>query len=162
MKHTDWMNEQWDFTIDGKANGKIRMVITLVLTAVFTVLTIDQLQPQPNKNVFVGFAFGIAAITLLSALIRLTVRYVFFKVYIGREGFYLKTTPFNGKYYPYSEIKGCSEEVRISRSRNAGGTHRYDFFVFTEKSGKTVSFQHEKSVCEREIKALQKRIQKRS
>lgn len=102
MKHTDWMNEQWDFTIDGKANGKIRMVITLVLTAVFTVLTIDQLQPQPNKNVFVGFAFGIAAITLLSALIRLTVRYVFFKVYIGREGFYLKTTPFNGKYYPYS------------------------------------------------------------
>ena len=45
----DWMNEQWDFTIDGKANGKIRMVIALVLTAVFTVLTIDQLQPQPNK-----------------------------------------------------------------------------------------------------------------
>lgn len=162
MKKTDEKKEQWDHQIDGKAYGITRIVVSLALTAVFTVLTVDQLQPRPNKNMFVAFSFGSAAALMLGVLVRLLVRYYYFKVYIGREGFYFQSNPFNGKYYPYSRIAGCSEEIKISRSRNAGGMHCYTYFVFTVRGGESVSFSFDKAACGQEIRALQKRIQKSS
>lgn len=50
--------EKWDYIITGRPYGIMRMVIVGALAAFFIVLTIDQLQPAPNKMAFVALAFG--------------------------------------------------------------------------------------------------------
>ena len=51
-------SEKWDYVITGKPYGITRMVIVGVIAAFFIVLTIDQLQPGPNKMLFIALAFG--------------------------------------------------------------------------------------------------------
>lgn len=50
--------EKWDYIISGRPYGIMRMAIVGILAAFFIVLTIDQLQPGPNKVPFVALAFG--------------------------------------------------------------------------------------------------------
>ncbi|HZJ78454.1 MAG TPA: hypothetical protein VFD52_06640 [Clostridia bacterium] len=151
-------NEQWDYKIDGKLNGITRVVIPLVLSAVFTIIAVDQLKSQPNKSLFVAAACGIIAFTSLYLLFKLSVRYFCFKVYIGGNGFYFQSNPFNGKYYEYDDLVYGKEELKTRRSRQSTDVLYYYFFVFKDKNGKATRFQFEKSVCEREINALKKRI----
>lgn len=151
-------HETWDYKIDGKINGITAMVIGLVLSVFFVVLTVDQLQPQPNKSMMVAFSFGSMAAAALCLLVTVSVRYFCFKVYIGSKGFYFQSNPFNGKYYEYIDIKRCKEELKIYRHRRSPNLHYY-FFIVTEKSGKNTKFLFEKSVCEREINVLKKRIE---
>lgn len=153
--------EQWDYKIDGKIGGITRIVIGLVLSVFFVVLTIDQLQPQPNKSMMIAFSFGSAAVIALYLLITLSIRYFCFKVYIGSEGFYFQSTPFNGKYYEYIDIQSCKEELKIYRHRHSPNLH-YFYFIFTDQNGKTIKFLFEKPLCEREIKTLKKRIENQS
>lgn len=150
-------NEQWDYKINGKVNGITSIVVFLVILVFFGVLTIDQLQAQPNKSLVVAFSFGSIAVVSLCLLIRVLVRYFCFKVYIGRKGFYFKSSPFNGTYYEYPSIKRCREEVKTSHSR--ADTHYYYFFNFTETSGKNIKFLFEKSIWECEINVLKTRIE---
>ena len=98
-------SEKWDYVITGKPYGITRMVIVGVIAAFFSVLTIDQLQPGPNKMLFIALAFGGIATLMSVTFVRLIVRYFYYKICIGPKGFYFKTNPFNGKYYEYTEIK---------------------------------------------------------
>lgn len=92
------------------------------------------------------------------------IRYLCFRVFIGKEGFYFQSNPFNGRYYRYSEIKNCREEglrsSRSSRSSPTASASYYYFFIFTDVGGKSTRFQFEKSACEREIQVLKRRIGK--
>lgn len=90
------------------------------------------------------------------SLLRLVVRYFFFKVYIGKKGFYFQSNPFDGKYYEYRKIRSYNEETILRQNRM-----RY-FFSFTVKGGETKKFQLDRSVCGREITKLKKRINKAS
>lgn len=98
-------SEKWDYVITGKPYGITRMVIAGVIAAFFIVLTIDQLQPGPNKMPFIALAFGGIATLMSVTFVRLIVRYFYYKICIGPKGFYFKTNPFNGKYYEYTEIE---------------------------------------------------------
>ena len=100
-------SEKWDYVITGKPYGITRMVIVGVIAAFFIVLTIDQLQPGPNKMLFIALAFGGIATLMSVTFVRLIVRYFYYKICIGPKGFYFKTNPFNGKYYEYTEIERC-------------------------------------------------------
>lgn len=155
-------NYKWEYRIDGKINGMARIVICLVLSAFLVVLTIDQLQPQPNKYLPVALGFGSMAAVFLCLTAVLAIRYFCFRVLIGSTGFYVQTTPFNGTYYEYSDIKSCREELKIARHRHRpGGSSQYFyfyFFIFTTANGKTKKFQFEKSVCEHEINVLKQHI----
>lgn len=88
--------EKWDYVITGKPYGIMRMVIVGVIAAFFIVLTIDQLQPGPNKVPFIALAFGSIATLMSVTFVRLIVRYFYYKICIGPKGFYFKTSPFNG------------------------------------------------------------------
>lgn len=154
-------NEQWDYKIDGKSNMIMRIIIFTVISAVFVILTIDQLQPQPNKLLVVALCFGSMAVVSLWLLIILFIRYFCFKVYIGSDGFYFQTNPFNGEYYRYSDIESCSEEIRVSRNRYTAGGLRLYYFVFTPRNGRSARFQFEKDFYEHEIDILKKRIEMR-
>ena len=89
--------EKWDYIISGRPYGIMRMAIVGILAAFFIVLTIDQLQPGPNKVPFVALAFGGIATLLTVTLVKLIGRYFYYKICIGPRGFFFKTNPFNGK-----------------------------------------------------------------
>jgi hypothetical protein len=130
--------EKWDYIISGRPYGIMRMAIVGILAAFFIVLTIDQLQPGPNKVPFVALAFGGIATLLTVTLVKLIGRYFYYKICIGPRGFFFKTNPFNGKYYKYTDIERCGEGViKASRSASsaAPATDRH-FFYFTDRSGK--------------------------
>lgn len=151
-------NEQWDYKIDGKMYGIVRIVIPLVIVVFFGMLTVDQLQAKPNKSLFVAFGFGSMTLAVLVSLVTLVIRYFCYKIYIGKSGFYFQTSPFNGAYYDYSDIVRCREELKVGRHRSEHIYHYY--FHFTDKSGKTRKFLFEKPVYEHEVHQLKERIEK--
>lgn len=155
------MNDEWDYKIDGKSNGKFRIIFLLIVAAFFTTLTIDQLKGTPNKSLIVAAIFGIVAVSSIYLLIKLLIRYFCFKVFIGKKGFYFQTNPFNSQYYEYSQIKSCREELKSSRAGYASQVSQpayFYYFYFTDKNGKTVKFQFEKSLYNHEFNVLKERI----
>lgn len=155
------MNDEWDYKIDGKSNGKFRIIFLFIVAAFFTILTIDQLKGTPNKSLIVAAIFGIIAVSSICLLIKLLIRYFCFKVFIGKKGFYFQTNPFNSRYYEYSQIKSCREELKSSRAGYASQASQpacFYYFYFTDKNGKTVKFQFEKALYEHEFNVLKERI----
>lgn len=152
-------NEKWDYKINGKIGGVSRIVICLALSIIFTILTVDQLQPQLNKSIPVTFAFGSLAVLSLCFFIKISNRYFYFKLYIGSKGFYFQSAPLNGKYYEYTSIKSCIEKLDISHHHHSTGFQYYYFFIFTEMNGKTRKFQFEKPTSGHEINELKERIE---
>lgn len=152
--------EQWDYKIDGKTGGVAKLVVWLVLSILFVVLTIDQLQAQPHKSLAAAFAFGSTAAVLLCLFVVILVRHICFKVYIGSKGFYFQSNPWNGTYYTYTDMIRGEEELRVYHRRKSSDQYCY-YFILEEKNGKTTKFQFEKSVHEREINVLKERIERK-
>lgn len=150
--NTDY--EEWDYKISGKTSGIASIVFGFVMSAVLVAITVDQLLPQPNKSKIVALFFGFAAAPILYSFIVSLIRYVCFRVYIGKKGFYFQSNPFNGKYYLYSDIVRCYEHSERFRHN----VSKCYFFNFTDKNGKTVKFTFEKNINVREIKELKERI----
>ena len=153
--------EKWDYIITGRPYGIMRMVIVGALAAFFIVLTIDQLQPAPNKMAFVALAFGGIATLMTVTFVKLISRYFYYKICIGQRGFYFKTNPFNGKYYEYTDIERCGEmaiEAHHSATSAApSGIYRH-IFHFIDRSGKKHEALYETSLYENEIAILIARI----
>lgn len=147
-------NERWDYRIDGKTGGAVRIGFLLVPVTMLTVLTVSQLLHAR----WIPAAFtGVGAIVFLSLLVRVCVMVFCFEVSIGRQGFYLRTTPFSGAYFRYADVKRCGEEVKTGR--HSGETVQVNYFVFTETNGKTHRFLFDKAMYSREIRVLKERIQ---
>ncbi len=150
-----------EYRINGKVNGKTSIVAALVLLAVFVVLAVSFIQ---YREIALSFVTGI--IMAAAILIILVVRYFCLKVQIGSTGFYFRSNPFNGKFYKYSDIRNCKEIKKVYRHRRyrsigIGGFNRlyYFYFAFTDKNGKTRKFQFEKPIYEHEINVLKARIE---
>lgn len=145
--------------IDGKIYGKTKVCAGTVILA-FSLLTDLFLIKAVGFGfpVFANTAMGIAVVSVLFNTFR------FFEIQIGRDGFYFRTNPFNGRYYKYSEIRSCREvrkEIRFRRhGRSFGSRKYYSYFEFTDDRGKTRKFFFEKSISEREINLLRERIEK--
>lgn len=154
-------SEKWDYVITGKPYGITRMVIVGVIAAFFIVLTIDQLQPGPNKVPFIALAFGGIAALMSVTFVRLIVRYFYYKICIGPKGFYFKTNPFNGKYYEYTEIERCGKatiKVHHAATLAAPAQVSRQLFHFTDHSGKKHEAILEGTLNEDEITILISRI----
>lgn len=154
-------SEKWDYVITGKPYGITRMVIVGAIAAFFIVLTIDQLQPGPNKMLFIALAFGGIATLMSVTFVRLIVRYFYYKICIGPKGFYFKTNPFNGKYYEYTEIERCGRgtiKVHHSGTIIASPQVSRKFFCFIDRSGKKHEAILEGTLNEDEITILISRI----
>lgn len=151
--------EKWDYKLNGKNGGKVGIVIFLVLDIFFIVLTVDQLKNEPGKYVHIAYSFGATALMLTFAVVMVVIRHFCFRVYIGKQGFYFQTNPFNGRYYLYSEIQSCEEKLKVYDNRRRSATYYY-YFIFTDKQGKTKKFLFEKYLYEHEIEILKERIEK--
>ena len=120
-------------------------------------MTIDQLQPHPNKYIIVAMGFAGLTLPSLCIFVFLLNRYFCFKIYVGKEGFYYQTNPFNGNYYMYEQVKHANENLMVSHHRGHGRTY-YHYFVFTLKNGEQKKVLFEKALYEKEINVLIERI----
>lgn len=153
-------SDEWEYKISGSSNALFRIIVTAILLILFTALTVDQLRLLPNKYLFAAVGFGMIAVTLLVLLIRLVIMQFCFRLYIGKDEFYLQTNPLNGKRYKYREAISCREELKTS-SHGTSEVYRY-FFHIDFKNGKSIKLPFEKSVYESEFSVLQERINTQS
>ena len=149
--------EKWDYKIDGKRHGLLRILIMLGIMVFFSVLAVDQLLPGENKYWQMALAFGFPAVMSAFVAVKLLVGYYCFKIYVGNKGFYFQTTPFNGKYYSYSQTKCAGEELKRYHRRGNGSSYVY-YFNIIFKNGETQSIVFDKSLFEREFNVLKERI----
>lgn len=155
---TNTLKEKEDYLIDGKVFGKTRITFGMIILAV--VAFIDAFFIKE-----IGFNMIIIpsiAIIIIIALFLFNY-YLFFQVKIEKNSFYYQTTPFNGRYYKYSEIADCRKIKRVVRHRSYGNgsLHRnyYFYFEFTDNKGKKHKFQYERQIHEYEVNILKDRIE---
>lgn len=152
------IEEKREYIIDGKVYGKARIVIGVVLLAI--VAFIDAIIIKTSGLIYMVVPGAVAAVVIVWKLI---VRYLCFKVHIGKNRFYFRTNPFNGQYYEYGEIAECREIKKVIRNRapgHIGNRSYYFYFEFTDVQGNTLKFQFEKPIHEYEINVLKERIEK--
>lgn len=147
--------EKWDHKIDGKEKGGLVGII--FFGAVFVIFTALAVGTIHSSAVIIPLVFGLTAIPALCALAVLLVRYFCFMVCIGKDGFYFRSNPFDGRFYKYSDIKSFRVQLKVSNGRSSGSTYSY-YFTFTEKGGKMRKFLFDRSLHELEIDTLKKRI----
>lgn len=146
--------KQWKYKI---SSGKGPVVISFVMPAIAAVIDAVIIKADGFTYLLVpSTALAVAAVWLL------VVRYLYFKVQIGENGFYYRTNPFNGRNCEYSEITSCREIKKIIRHRAVGRngeTVYFFYFEFTNMKGKTQKFQFDKPVHEHEVNVLKERIE---
>ncbi len=152
--------DNWDYIISGKQNGIARIIIMSIISAFFTLLTVDQLRANPNFSI-VATLFG--SITIISTVILtiLIIKYFCFKICIGKNGFLFRTNPFDSRYYKYTDIIKCDEILITSQHRTASGAREtaYNYyFTFTANNDEVKKIKFEKSIHEREFNILKERI----
>lgn len=155
------MNDEWDYTISGKTGNTFSLIFLFAVSAFFTVLSVDQLIGGQHKSVVLGLFLGAMALSSIVLFVKLAVMFFFVKVRVGKKGFYFQSNPFNGKYYEYTDVKNCREELKTYRSgfSDAGTSATYGyFFYFTDKDGKTHKMLFNKVLYEYEFNVLKERI----
>ena len=91
-------NQTWKYKI---RSGKMPVILTVIMFAVFGGLTAWLYSTDNGAFIFTGLFSAI----LLALVIATGYRLVFYKVLIGKEGFYYQTGPSNGKFYNYDEVE---------------------------------------------------------
>lgn len=146
-------NEIWEYEIDGRKGSVLRLTITAIISAVFISFAVWQ-YIKAGALTIPTLMLGVGCLTSLSIFISLLVRFIFFKVKIGVNGFYLRTGIAKGKYYEYRQLSSA-EIVAMSGARGAGTFH---YFSFTDNNGLTRQFQIDPSSFTDELAQLKKRI----
>lgn len=149
--------------ITGRPNGKSYLVLAGVILGLLVLVLLPILVHSLTVHkTSLALLSGIGAVAMVGILIYLAARYRCFLVKMDAQGFYLRTTPFHGQYYRYSEIRECREVRRVYHSRGSkGGSNprpAAHLFFFTDGSGVTRHFFFEKERFNHEIQLLKARI----
>lgn len=91
-------NLQWKYKI---RSGKRPIILTLIMFSVFGILTAWLYIANNGAFIFTGLFSLIWLILIIATCYRRS----FFKVFIGKDGFYYQTAPGNGKYYSYTDVE---------------------------------------------------------
>ncbi len=149
-------NERETYRIDGKYLGKAQIAGGIFILIILLVM--DYIMAKAFELWFLLIPGTVLAFFVLLYLI---LNYYCFRVEIGKDGFYCRTSPWNGKFYSYSEITSCRKVRRtVHRHAHSGGpkTNCYFFFEFTCKDGKKRRFLFEEPIYGQEIQVLKERI----
>jgi hypothetical protein len=150
-------NKEWIYMIDGKKRSLIRVIFTTAVSAFAVTLAVDQLKGGPHKSLYLGLMFAVFAAFSLSISLRVLIRFLWFKIYIGENEFYCQTNPVNGKSYRYSDVTNARTEVKSSR---AGFSHTVSqplyvcYLCFNDNNGKTHKLLVEREIYEEEIDCI--------
>lgn len=111
------LEESWKYEI---GTGRSPVVASAVMLALFGGLTFWLYRTQNGAFLFLGVLTALLALLLLLSLYRLC----FYKVKIGRNGFFYQTNHKNGTYYAYARLKKAwlsgGREQNGYRSRYCG------------------------------------------
>ena len=89
--------KQWKYKIGA---GKMPVILSLGMTILFGSLSMWLHKTDNGAYFFGDILTGIMVAVLITTIYRL----VFYKVLIGKDGFYYQTNPFNGTYFNYQDI----------------------------------------------------------
>lgn len=145
------------YRIDGKTFGAGQLIISLVVVAVMSFFDIPLLLKGGTETVFGLIGVGISAYILLHSFLN----HFCFLVTVEENGFYYKTTPFNGAYYRYQDIDRCWTVQKVYRRRRSANRQYLFYFYFTDVAGKTRRFLYEDDIYKHEIQVLKDRIQRK-
>ena len=157
METSETANGQEAYRIDGKHFGKSRIVAGFFI---FVVISVISFLIANISGLWFMLIPGVVMAFLV--LLYLIMSYGCFKVEIDKDGFYCRTTPWNGRYYTYREIISCREIKKVvhHHAHSTGNMSMafYFFFEFTCADRKKRRFLFEKPVYEHEINVLKERI----
>lgn len=91
-------DNRWKYKIRSR---KMPVVLTLIMFATFGGLTAWLYSTDNGAFIFTGLFSAI----LLALVVATSYRLAFFKVLIGKDGFYYQTGPSNGKFYNYADVE---------------------------------------------------------
>lgn len=91
-------DRQWKYKI---RSGKMPVILTLIMFSAFGGLTAWLYSTDNGAFIFTGLFSAI----LLALVIATVYRLAFFKVLIGKDGFYYQTGLSNGRFYNYAEVE---------------------------------------------------------
>ncbi|MBQ8559336.1 MAG: hypothetical protein IJ439_05060 [Tyzzerella sp.] len=120
--------KQWKHKITSGITG---VILSAIMLAGFGALALWMHKTQNGAIVIGRIVVIFAALAFVLALYRA----LFFKVLIGKEGFFYQSNPANGKYYSYCEIK----EAWISSGRETN-TNEMNYCNFETNAGKVTRF----------------------
>ena len=120
--------QQWKYKITSGITGT---VLSAIMLAGFGALAIWMHNTQNGAIVIGRIVVIFAALAFVLALYRA----LFFKVLIGKDGFFYQSNPMNGKQYSFHEIK----EAWISTGRTSNA-NEMNYCNFETTSGKVTRF----------------------
>ncbi|MBQ2922841.1 MAG: hypothetical protein IJE60_07150 [Tyzzerella sp.] len=120
--------QQWKYKITSGITG---VILSAIMLAGFGALAIWMHNTQNGAIVIGRIVVIIAALAFVLALYRV----LFFKVLIGKDGFFYQSNPMNGKQYSFHEIK----EAWISSGRETNA-NEMNYCNFETNSGKVLRF----------------------
>lgn len=106
-------NKQWKYKI---GSGKTPVILTFIMLALFGGLALWLHSTQNGAFIFAGL---LAAVMLLSFAVTVY-RFLYYKILIGKDGFYYQTGPGNGRYYEYASV----EKAWISSGTQQNGVQQ--------------------------------------
>ncbi len=110
--------KQWEYKIGGNLVGTILVFIMTVGMAALCLW----FQKTGNGAILIGrIILAVFAVAFALSLYRV----VFFKVRIGRDGFFYQSAPGNGRYYRYSELRNAW--VSAGKETNSTSTFYLQF-----------------------------------
>ena len=121
-----------DLVISGRVQGGVRLVAAVCILAAVLLVSI-YLRTQGLSPIICVPPIVLA----VAAFFVLVSHNLFYKILIQKDGFYCRTTPFDGKYYKYSKISNCHlTEVVQRQGYVRNGTRRtgYSCLLYTSPS----------------------------
>jgi hypothetical protein len=110
---------------------KVAAVLSAIMLLFFGGVTFYLYRSGNGAFVFTAVFSGIILLITLLTLYRL----LFYKLFIGKEGFYYRTSAFGGEYYEYALLKNAWKSEGINPHGNT-----LCYFSFMTPSGKVLRF----------------------
>lgn len=147
-----------DLVISGKVQSGARIAAVIFIFAIVLLmekaLASEGLPPVLYILPVVMAAVAVALVVIHSLC---------YQIRIQKDGFYCRTTPFDGRYYKYREITDChlveKEKKFGSALKGTRETRYFYYFLFTDGDNRTHRFFYNKALFEREMKVLISRIE---
>jgi hypothetical protein len=137
------------------------MILTFIMFTLFGALVVWLYKIQNGAFIFAGVLAAVMFILLLATVYR----FLFYKVFIGKEGFYYQTGMNNGRFYAYEMVEkawissgtaqhGAQEEYCVIEI-SGGPVIRFQFFYNDKKGIKYLIKQVEVNRSRKENIALE-------
>ena len=139
--------QQWKYKITSGITG---VILSAIMFAGFGALALWMHKTQNGAIVIGRIVVIFAALAFVLALYRA----LFFKVLIGKDGFFYQSNPMNGRFFHYHEIK----EAWVSSGRTSNA-NEMNYCNFETTSGKVTRFFYTGADLDA-VEYLLKRIEK--